>query len=172
MQCRGVWAGWRGRFELLSPTSTFTVTGLVTVNGTETVTSTITYTVGKAAGGIKTVSRSSSGLTFKLGLPATCVAPSAGLHVTLSQRGSSRRYHAARFSFYIGRGKPHRKRVGKHELTVYGPNVQTTHAGPSKISLSGVRSGTQQLRLIIHLSGSHVTPATKTLTITSSFSVC
>ncbi|MBV9001297.1 MAG: hypothetical protein JO304_19730 [Solirubrobacterales bacterium] len=117
-----------------------------------------------------------AGLSFTLAVPMACVARSRRLPATLTSSGAGKGYRAISFSYYVGRGKRHRERVGKHSIVVYAPTLATSHAGRVNLPLGGSKAGTNTLKVVIALRSTkhHRIPKNKTLKLTPtlSFSIC
>jgi hypothetical protein len=135
-------------------THTFAVSGTVSSNGAQRVSSTVTYTVRPAE---RTAHGSLAGFSFTMSVPSACTAPRAKLPVTLKESGAGRGYHVRSLSYYITHGTP---------------ALVTTRAGTVHIRLGSLKAGTHTLKLVIRLVSDkhHGTPKTKTLTL--SFSIC
>jgi hypothetical protein len=177
-------------------THTFTVHGMAS-NAGEPVSASITYTVtgtsggGPGAGGggsggnggsgsspTATARGAAGGLTFVLSLPTSCLAPGAGLPVSLAKSGSSKTYRPGSYSYYIDRGRPHRVHVTVHgkrtTKTVYLPTLVTRRAGSVTLPTGHLSPGAHTVRLVTLLRAiarSH-RPKTKTVTVSLTFTVC
>ena len=155
---------------------TFTVT-VNPIQSGPSFTVSVSYTVSSAAntGTIQTHGRA-GGTTFTLTSPRQCLAPNSDLALRLGLTGVLKRYRVARYSYSIGRGVAHDKRViraGKRRtLTFYTPNLVATSAGPHKIPLRGLIAGAHKLKLVVLLRSTDKTTRTKQLTLTVRFSIC
>ena len=111
-------------------------------------------------------------------VPGRCLAPGGSLHSSLARTGSSTSYRAATFSYYIGRGTPHRRHItvdGKRRtITSYSATLVATHAGSVALGLGHLGPGSHTLKLAILLRAiaAHHKPKTRTLTLRLSFDVC
>jgi Glycine rich protein len=165
-------------------THTFTVNGIAR-NNSEPVSASVTYTVASGAGSGsvgagagRTAHGALAGLTFSLAGPGTCLAPGGTLRASLARGGSSKSYRPQNYSYYIDRGTAHRKHLivnGKRRtVTVYGPTLVTSSAGPVSLSINKLKPGTHTLKLVILLRAvsAHHKPKTRTLTLRLSFVVC
>lgn len=140
-------------------THSFTVTGTEYSNGYHTFTASVTYTVTSTTstgstgggGGTKSVHGSRAGLNFSLSVPSACVAPADKLPVTLVTTGSSNGYRVLSYSYWVGRGNPRHKRVGKRTIAVYVPTLITSHAGTVNLPLHSPKAGRQTIKLVIAL---------------------
>jgi hypothetical protein len=168
-------------------THTFAVQGIAANNG-QPVGAHVTYTVtsgggggnggGSGGGSAITAHGAAAGLVFTLTAPGTCAAPGSTLRANLASTGTSKSYRAVRYSYYLDRGTPHRKHVtvrGKRRtVTVYGPNLVTSHAGPVTLNVGHLSPGTHTLKLVILLRAvtRHHKPQTKTVVVSLHFTVC
>ena len=163
-----------GAINTASPGSyTFTVSGVGP--GNAPVSASVHYAVkaAGAGGGQRTAHGAVAGLKFALSLPSLCAAATGRLRVTLIATGSSRDYRLHSLSYFVGRGKARRKRVGKHRVVVYGPTLVVSHAGTASLPLSGLKAGAHPLKLVITLGpAAHHRAKAKTLILKLSFSVC
>jgi hypothetical protein len=177
-------------------THTFTVNGKVNVtgDGSQPVSATVTYTVSSggggggasgaggggasgAGGGTKTVHAADAGLAFALTGSANAVPQGQPLSLTLSKSGSSKAYRVISYSYYIGAGVEHRKRVtvhGEHRtITVYMPNVVRHGPGIVNLSAKDLSAGVHRVKVVILLRATRdgQKPTTKTLTLKLSITV-
>jgi hypothetical protein len=162
------------------------VQGAVSDGGSKPVSATVTYTVSSSstgsggtggAGGSsapKSAHGSLAGMHFALSLPAACIASTGKLPVSLAPSGKAKGYRPISFSYWIGRGVEHRKRVRGREVVSYDPTLTIGHPGKVSLSLTGLRPGAHTLKLVITLASTkrHGKPEKKTLTLTLPFSVC